>query len=76
MLVGPVDRHSWGDAEVRERRLGIKRAFLEKAEAAAAKREKDGGRNDEFVQVRSRNQTLYVVLAGVDAMPKILEQLQ
>lgn len=54
VLVGPVDRNSWGDHEVRERRLRIKRASLEKAEAAAAKKEKDGNGNDEDVQVRVR----------------------
>ena len=53
VLVGPVDRNTWGDDEVRERRLGIKRASLEKAEAAAAKKEKDGNGNDDAVQVRS-----------------------
>lgn len=51
MLVGPVDRDSWGDDEVRERRLGIKRASLERAEAAAAKKEKDWKGNDEDAQV-------------------------
>ncbi|CAN0294297.1 unnamed protein product, partial [Ectocarpus fasciculatus] len=43
VLVGPVDRTSWGDQEVRERRFGIKRAALEKAEAATRK-EKEGGK--------------------------------
>eukprot|EP00903_Cladosiphon_okamuranus_P017946 g16513.t1 len=44
VLVGPVDRGSWGDDEVRERRLGIKRAALEKAEAAS---KKEGKGNDD-----------------------------
>lgn len=44
VLVGPVDRDSWGDDEVRERRLGIKRASLKKAESEAkAKKEKGKG---------------------------------
>ena len=38
MLVGPVLRDSWGSGEVRERRLGIKRASLEKAEENALKK--------------------------------------
>ncbi|CAN0228321.1 unnamed protein product, partial [Ectocarpus sp. 8 AP-2014] len=46
VLVGPVDRNSWGDQEVRERRLGIKRAALEKAEAAT-KKEKEGGKGSD-----------------------------
>lgn len=36
VVVGPVDRDSWGDEEVFKRRLDIKRAALIKAEAAAA----------------------------------------
>lgn len=53
VLVGPVDRNSWGDDEVRERRLGIKRASLERAEAAAAKKKEGGGNgSDDDVQVR------------------------
>ncbi len=47
VLVGPVDRDSWGDDEVRERRLGIKRAALENAEAAAAKKDKEGKGGDD-----------------------------
>ena len=46
VLVGPVDKESWGDDEVFKRRLDIKRAALEKAEeaaaAAAAKKDKKG----------------------------------
>lgn len=49
VLVGPVDRDSWGDDEVRERRLGIKRALLEKAEAAAEKERED--KDDDKVRV-------------------------
>eukprot|EP00752_Nemacystus_decipiens_P006311 g5691.t1 len=44
VLVGPVDKDSWGDDEVRERRLGIKRAALEKAEADS---KKEGKGNDD-----------------------------
>ncbi|CAM9617791.1 unnamed protein product, partial [Ectocarpus fasciculatus] len=48
VLVGPVDRNSWGDLEVRERRLGIKRAALEKAEKEEEEKPKRGGKgNDE-----------------------------
>lgn len=61
-MVGPVNRNSWGDDEVRERRLSIKRASLEKAEAVAAKRERDGNGNDEDVQVRSSGRLLGVDL--------------
>ncbi|CAM9659912.1 unnamed protein product, partial [Ectocarpus sp. 8 AP-2014] len=42
VLVGPVDRNSWGDLEVRERRLGIKRAALEKAEKEEEEKRKHG----------------------------------
>lgn len=49
VLVGPVDRDSWGDDEVRKRRLGIKRAALEKAEAASKKDDK--GNDDEKVSL-------------------------
>ena len=54
LLVGPVDRDSWGDEEVFERRLDIKRAALRKAEeeSAAPKREKEvKGGDDKFKQV-------------------------
>lgn len=40
VLVGPVDRNSWGDDEVRQRRLGIKRAALEKTETDNEKEDK------------------------------------
>lgn len=53
VLVGPVDRNSWGDQEVRERRLGIKRAALEKAEAAT-KKEKEGGKGSDDDTVGTR----------------------
>lgn len=56
VLVGPVDRNSWGDDEVRQRRLGIKRASLERAEAAAKKKKEEGGdgkeKGEEEEQVR------------------------
>lgn len=49
VLVGPVNRDSWGDDEVRERRLGIKRAALDNAEAASKKEGK--GNDDEKVSL-------------------------
>lgn len=48
-MVGPVEKESWGDDEVRERRLGIKRASLDKAEAKAEK-EKAGKGDDDKVR--------------------------
>lgn len=45
VLVSPVDKDSWGDDEVRARRLGIKRELLEKAEARAKKSKE--GKGDE-----------------------------
>lgn len=51
VLAGPVDRDSWGDDEVRERRLGVKRAALDKAEAAAKKaKEGKGSADDDTVR--------------------------
>ena len=54
VLVGPVDRDSWGDEEVFERRLDIKRAALRKAEeeAAVPKKDKEAKEGDDkFKQV-------------------------
>lgn len=53
MLVGPVDRNSWGDLEVRERRLAIKRAALEKAEKEEEEKRKNGGKGNDEDKVRS-----------------------
>ncbi|CAM9605272.1 unnamed protein product, partial [Scytosiphon promiscuus] len=47
ILAGPVDKGSWGDDEVRERRLGVKRAALEKAEKAARKAKEGRGSADD-----------------------------
>ena len=54
VLVGPVDRDSWGDEKVFVRRLAIKRAALRKAEekAAVPKTDKDPkGGDDTYKQV-------------------------
>ena len=62
VLVGPVDKDSWGDDEVRERRLGIKRAALEKAEAASKKEGK--GHDDDQVSLPRAGATSAGVRGG------------
>lgn len=47
VLVGPVDKDSWGDDEVTARRLGIKRAWLDKQEKAALKKEKEAKKDED-----------------------------
>lgn len=52
VLVGPVDKDTWDDEEVAARRLGIKRAWLEKTETEALK--KDGKEEEDPDQVWMR----------------------
>lgn len=40
LLVGPLDKDSWGDDEVKARRLGTKRSWLKNAEAEALTKKK------------------------------------
>lgn len=74
VLVGPVDRDSWREDEVRGRRLGIKRAALEKAEAAAKKERGEKGNDDAQVWVRLQRKhgTIVVLVFGTRRLVSLL----
>lgn len=60
LLVGPVDKNSWGADDVRKRRLGIKRDSLDKADAKS-KSGKDTGDDDKvWDQWRASTVVLYM----------------
>lgn len=40
VLIGPLEKDSWGAEEVQARRLGIKRKWLENTEEEASKKDK------------------------------------